>query len=130
MPPGRPALLRASGDLGIVVKLVVPDDVKVVAVIDLIECSSDRIVGRVAGAAAAFHQRRVFAAGDDILLAEALIGLDVAPEEALPLLPAAGGERSGIELEYKPPIDRMAGLQQRHGRGGREGLCTGRAYAQ
>ncbi|AAQ57850.1 hypothetical protein CV_0171 [Chromobacterium violaceum ATCC 12472] len=121
--PRRAAgIAGAGGDGRIVVELVVPHHVVQRAVVDLAEGGPHRVGRGVADAAAALCQAGLAAAGVHVLLAEALaagIALRAAAELAAvhPGRSAAAGEGGGIELEREPPVDRVAGVQQRR-RGG------------
>ena len=90
----------------IAVELIVPDDIKQLAIVDLIERGAERIGGGIADASAALFQRAVLAAGKSELLAEILLFLYGPAEQACPLSGAsARGKRLGIELEDELPVD-------------------------
>src|SRR5215469_3027004 len=91
---------------GIAVKLVVPDNVEEIAVVDFREGRAHRIGGRVSDAPSALLELVVGAAGVRELLAKVSIRLDVSAERTGPLRAAATGERGRIKLENEPPIHR------------------------
>ncbi len=66
---------------GIAVELIVPDHIKQLAVIDLIERGVERIEGRIAHASATLFQLAVLAACKRELSAEILVFLYVSPEQ-------------------------------------------------
>ena len=70
MAPRCAAFLGAPGNLGVVVKLVVPDHIVEGTVINLVEGGAQRVGGGVAHAIAAQLQDVVLAAGIGKLLAE------------------------------------------------------------
>src|SRR5579864_6089508 len=131
MAPGRAAGSRASSDFRIVIELVVPDDIKSCAVVDLIEGRADRIGGGVTGTSATRLQRRRLAAGKDVLLAGQLVILHRAAELAAWLgARGASGERGGVELEDQPPGNGMSlGQQGRGAAARRSATAAGRRRA-
>src|ERR1043166_9623646 len=118
MRPGRLAERRALAgrDVGIVVELVVPQNVEVLAVVDLVEGGAERVARRVAEAELAFLQR-LLAGREHVLLAERLVLLHLAAERTRALRgPRARRKGLGVELEGEPPIDRLSGFFQQRRR--------------
>src|ERR1039457_4097586 len=108
--PGRPGLARNR----VAVKLIVPDDIKQLAIVNLIERGAERIGGGIADASATLFQRAVLAAGKSELLAEILVFLYGPAEQACPLSGAsARGKRLGIKFENEPPVDGLTIGQKR-----------------
>src|SRR5258708_9098068 len=107
MPPGRPALLRASCNSRIIVELVVPYHVVEGPVIYVLERSAQRVFGGFAYAATSFLKVPSFTARIYELLAECVL-LHISAERArsfLVISTPAAREGLGVELEDKPPID-------------------------
>src|SRR5271167_157610 len=117
MAPGSATGFAASGDLRIVVKLVVPNHVVIGAVIDLVKGGTDRIACGIADAVVSLLQGRRFTTRVDKLLAEVLVSLWLTAKRARPTGAAsATRERRGIELENEPPINWTSFLQKRRQR--------------
>src|SRR5258708_8779512 len=118
MAPRCAAFLGASVNLGIVVKLVVPDYIVEGTVINLVEGGSQRVGGGVAHTIAAQLKYIMLAAGVGKLLAERFVargGLHAAAERARPAGPCdASRQKMCVELEYEPPLHPIAPLQNRH----------------
>src|SRR5215467_5561752 len=116
MRPRRLAVAIAvdAGQFGIFVKLVVPDDVVIRAVVDLIEGGADRIAGRVADTGLPYPKRLGVAVGRDELLTELrlpvpllAVVLNVSSERAMAhRIGSASRKGFGVEFEDEPPVDR------------------------
>src|SRR5260370_14448600 len=121
MAPRCAAFLGASVNLGIVVKLVVPDYIVEGTVINLVEGGSQRVGGCVAHAIAAQLKDVMLAAGTGKLLAERFVtrcGLHGAAERARSARSGgAAWQKMRVELEYEPPVHRMGSFEKRHRRG-------------
>ena len=109
MTPWSVARIAASLKLGVQIELVVPDHVEMVAIIHLCERRSDRIIHRIADAAASLFERRSLIGRIDELLAETSVVLHFTAKDAIPLSVAPTvGERCGVELEDKSPVDAVS----------------------
>src|SRR5215831_10002215 len=108
------AIVVDAGQFGIFVELVVPDDVVIRAVVDLIEGGADRIVGRVADTGLAYPKRLGVTVGRDELLTELRLSvcllavvLNVSGERTVAhCIGGAARKGFGVEFENEPPIDR------------------------
>src|SRR5260370_4890631 len=114
MAPRCDAFLGASVNLGIVVKLVVPDYIVEGPVINLVEGGSQRVGRGVAHTIAAQLKYIMLAAGVGKLLAERFVargGLHAAAERARPARPCdAPRQKMRLRLAYQPPIHRLGVL--------------------
>src|SRR5260370_32278785 len=97
----------------ITIKLIVPDHVKELAVVYLVEGGAQRIGGRIAGTPSTLPKSAIGAAGKRELLAEAPIRLNGATKGACPLSAAALRKGLCIEFEYEPPVHQLTTLQKR-----------------
>src|SRR6267154_165809 len=114
MTPGGSALLRAPRDGRIAIKLVVPDDVVEIPVVDFPERCPKRISGRFSVAPCALLQARVLVTREGELLSEARIVDDGSAESAHARDSAtATGKRCSVELEDEPPRYRLSRCEQR-----------------
>ena len=96
------------------IELIVPNHVKQVVIVYLVERSAKGIAGGVAGATPALLQLMIHAAGVGVLLAEVVVRLHRAAKRTGALtLRAAACKRLGIEFENKPPVGGLTGFQQR-----------------
>src|SRR6266567_2293140 len=104
----------AAFNIGVVIELVIPENVKIRCIVNLTESSTDGITGGVSETKPPLFQRGTLG-GVDVLLAEALgVVLHVAAERTLPFCArCAGRKRFCVELEDKPPIDRPSSFQKR-----------------
>jgi hypothetical protein len=102
----------ASFDGGIIIELIIPYYIVEIAVIYLVERSTQWVGCSIAYTAASLLEGLGFIAGIRKLLTEGVI-LDVTTKHAFSLLAVSTTrEGFGIEFENEPPVDRMAFFQE------------------
>src|ERR1044072_6188508 len=101
----------ASLDRGILVKLIIPDQVMKRAVVDLVKGGADGIGCGLAGAAVALFQGRGVAARENVLLAHPVF-LNIAAKGTGPRRSAAIRKLPCVQFEDEPPVHWRSRRQQ------------------
>src|SRR5690242_14931067 len=112
------AFRGARGKFRVAVELIIPNNEEGGAIVDFVECGTERIGQCRADAALPLRKLTRTAAGECILLAEigADLGLYLAAERtgSNDVGATASLEVRGIEFIREPPIDLLAFLKQRY----------------